>query len=337
MINQPEFMQDIVKMLLATKDPAEKAAIIAELTLSELPERVAFVARRCIAFHWFDQSILEVLLKEFSLTKDEIRNVYEQLETLPFVEKLPWGLSFQDLTREGLLKRYASEQPDLLNSTALQAASVYETYNDDKNIAEAASCYFMAHNDLIGEQLTDKLTKRALERGDQQFVDNLRSLLNEARQISDATVKNAGSYSSVIPKEDEVHMDDRTGQQFGKYHLVRLLGRGTFAEVYLGEHIHLNTHAAVKLLHKSLTEEDAERFLAEARMLARLKHPHIVSVLDFDMEQTTPVFVMEYAPGGTLRRRFPVESRLPLTIIVRYVKQIAQALQYAHDRNVIHR
>src|SRR5436853_1224249 len=127
MINLTDFMRNIVKEFLATKDPAEKAAIIADFTLRELPERVVFVARRCIIFHWFDQSIIEVLLKKFNLTQDEIRNVYEQLEALPFIEKLPWGgLTFQDSTREGLLKRYASLQPDLLKSAALQAASVYE-------------------------------------------------------------------------------------------------------------------------------------------------------------------------------------------------------------------
>jgi serine/threonine protein kinase len=132
-------------------------------------------------------------------------------------------------------------------------------------------------------------------------------------------------------------MNDRVGQQFGNYRLIRLLGRGSFAEVYLGEHIYLKTSAAVKLLHRSLTDEDAERFLAEARTLARLKHPYIVSVLDFDMEQTTPVLVMQYAPKGTLRQRFPQGSRLSLATTAMYVKQAAEALQYAYKRGVIHR
>jgi serine/threonine protein kinase len=132
-------------------------------------------------------------------------------------------------------------------------------------------------------------------------------------------------------------MNNRVGQQFGNYRLIRLLGQGSFAEVYLGEHIYLKTSAAVKLLRRSLTDEDAERFLAEARTLARLRHPYIVSVLDFDMEQTMPVLVMQYAPRGTLRQRFHDGSRLSLETTVMYVKQAAEALQYAHRRGVIHR
>jgi serine/threonine protein kinase len=75
-------------------------------------------------------------------------------------------------------------------------------------------------------------------------------------------------------------MADRTGQQFGNYRLTRLLGRGGFAEVYLGEHIRLNTLTAIKVLHAQLTSNDEESFNNEARTIAHLVHPHIVRVLD---------------------------------------------------------
>ena len=132
MINRIDFMQDIVKVLIATKDRAEKAAIIADLVLSELPELVARVARRCVIFHWFDESIIASLLENFHPSQEEIRNVYEQIIALPFIEKLPWGFTFHDLTREGLLKLYASTQPDLLESSVRLAAPIYEAHNDDK-------------------------------------------------------------------------------------------------------------------------------------------------------------------------------------------------------------
>ena len=75
-------------------------------------------------------------------------------------------------------------------------------------------------------------------------------------------------------------MTDRIGQKLGNYHLVRLLGEGGFAEVYLGEHIHLGTRAAIKILHTQLTADDVDTFRNEARTIAQLEHPHIVRVLD---------------------------------------------------------
>ena len=70
-------------------------------------------------------------------------------------------------------------------------------------------------------------------------------------------------------------MADRVGQQLGNYRLVRLLGQGGFAEVYLGEHIYLDTSAAIKVLRAELDSDEVEHFHAEARTIARLVHPHI--------------------------------------------------------------
>ena len=127
------------------------------------------------------------------------------------------------------------------------------------------------------------------------------------------------------------------GDKLGNYRLLRLLGRGAFAEVYLGEHLYLKSHAALKVLHTSLEEEDVEQFLTEGQTLARLRHPNIVRVLEFFVDQGAPVLVMDYAPSGTIRQRHPRGSILSLETIVTYVKQIASALQYAHNLNVIHR
>jgi predicted ATPase/DNA-binding CsgD family transcriptional regulator len=132
-------------------------------------------------------------------------------------------------------------------------------------------------------------------------------------------------------------MADRVGQQLGNYHLIQLLGRGNFAEVYLGQHLHLHTQAAIKILYRQLESHDAEGFLNEARALAHLQHPHIIRVLDFGIEATTPFLVMDYAPGGNLRQHYPKGTLLPLDTIVTYVEQVAEALQYAHQEKLIHR
>jgi WD40 repeat protein len=132
-------------------------------------------------------------------------------------------------------------------------------------------------------------------------------------------------------------MVDRVGEQLGNYRLLRLLGEGGFAEVYLGEHIYLNNHAAIKLLHAHLVGQDAEHFLTEAKTLVDLVHPNIVRVLDFAVQEGSPFLVMDYIAGGTLRQQHPQGSRLQLDLVVLYVKQIAAALYYAHGQQVIHR
>ncbi|HVB75515.1 MAG TPA: protein kinase [Ktedonobacteraceae bacterium] len=131
-------------------------------------------------------------------------------------------------------------------------------------------------------------------------------------------------------------MADRVGQQFGDYRLVRLIGKGGFADVYLGEHMRRKTLTAVKVLHARLAQDNLKSFLNEARSF-RLKHAHIIQILDFGLEDDFPYLVMEYAPSGSLRQRYPKGTRLPLATIVSYVAQLADALQYAHGEGVIHR
>lgn len=79
------------------------------------------------------------------------------------------------------------------------------------------------------------------------------------------------SEHSTHPRKDTV-MADLIGQQLGNYRLMRLLGRGGFAEVYLGEHIHLGAQAAIKVLHTHLGSQDVEQFRSEARTIVRLVH-----------------------------------------------------------------
>ncbi len=132
-------------------------------------------------------------------------------------------------------------------------------------------------------------------------------------------------------------MVDRIGQQLGNYRLTRLLGRGGFAEVYLGEHTLLGTTIAIKVLYAQVAQEDMAQFQQEAHILASLRHPHIVRILDFGIEERTPYLMMDYAPHGTLRARHPKGTVLPAATIIEYVKQVAEALQYAHENKIVHR
>ena len=77
-------------------------------------------------------------------------------------------------------------------------------------------------------------------------------------------------------EQDQQDLDSRVGQRLGNYKLIRLLGHGGSADVYLGEHRYLKTHAAIELLNRRLERKGVQEFLAEACTVARLSHPHIV-------------------------------------------------------------
>jgi serine/threonine protein kinase len=119
--------------------------------------------------------------------------------------------------------------------------------------------------------------------------------------------------------------------------LTNLLGKGSFGSVYQAEHIYLGIQAAVKVMNTEIPEPIEDTFRTEARALARLIHPYIVRILDFGMDGPTPFLVLDYAPNGTLRDRYPRLTRLPVSLIASYVKQIAEALAFAHERQLVHR
>jgi eukaryotic-like serine/threonine-protein kinase len=134
----------------------------------------------------------------------------------------------------------------------------------------------------------------------------------------------------------DASMIDHAGRQIGNYRIIRLLGTGGFADVYLGEHRYLNIQVALKFLHIRISPTAVEDVLTEARHLGQLIHPHIIRLLDFGIENETPFLVMDYAPGGTLRERHP-KGIVPLSDVVTYVQDIASALQYTHENGLIHR
>ena len=138
--------------------------------------------------------------------------------------------------------------------------------------------------------------------------------------------------------------DFQVGQVIGRYKIVDKLGRGGMAEVYKGYQESLDRHVAIKLMHAFLVSEQdfLARFQREARAIAKLNHPNIVGVYDFDtLGDDTYYLVMEYIGGGTLKDKLQELAgrgeRLPLAETIRITSEITSALAYAHKRGMIHR
>lgn len=134
-----------------------------------------------------------------------------------------------------------------------------------------------------------------------------------------------------------------TPATFGKYVVTEQLGSGGMAEVYAGIHPDLGRKVAIKvILPQFATERNfEERFRREARLVASLRHAHIVRLYDFDVMDGRYFMVMEYLEGGTLKEQLrdhqQRQSRMALPAIADLLDAMASALDYAHERGAIHR
>lgn len=133
---------------------------------------------------------------------------------------------------------------------------------------------------------------------------------------------------------------DRVGTpaKIGKYRVIREIGEGGFGVVYLAWHPQLQKEVAIKCPRAGtrFNSADEERFALEARRIASLKHPGIVSVFDFDTAEGRPFFVQEYIRGSDLRRliqRGPLEIARATSLL----REAAEAIAHAHERGLYHR
>jgi putative two-component system response regulator len=127
------------------------------------------------------------------------------------------------------------------------------------------------------------------------------------------------------------------GVKLGPYEIVDRIGRGGMATVYRAYHRGLDRQVAIKVLSELFADdaEFRERFLLEARSVARLKHPNILQIFDFDQVEDTPYLVMELVDGGTLSQR--LGSPIDLRETVGLLGPVASALDYAHAHGIVHR
>jgi TonB family protein len=124
-----------------------------------------------------------------------------------------------------------------------------------------------------------------------------------------------------------------------KYRIITRIGSGGFADVYLGEQLLLSRKVAIKILHAHYARQAdlLKRFEREARSAASLSHPNIIDIYDVGESEGIHYIVMKYIDGETLNQRMHREGILPIPVSIQIIRQLAEALDYAHTNNVIHR
>jgi serine/threonine-protein kinase len=125
----------------------------------------------------------------------------------------------------------------------------------------------------------------------------------------------------------------------GRFRLEEQVGSGGMSTVYRAFDETLERWVAIKLLHRSMSDDSVqlERFRREARIVARLSHPHVVTVIDAGEDQGTPYIVFEYVEGETLKGRIRRCGPLPVVEAVAYAIEIGRGLMAAHGERLVHR
>src|SRR4051812_29178371 len=124
----------------------------------------------------------------------------------------------------------------------------------------------------------------------------------------------------------------------GRYAIERELGAGGMATVYLAHDARHDRKVALKVLRPELSAIlGGERFLHEIKTTANLQHPHILSLFDSGEADGLVYYVMPYVEGESLRDKLNREKQLPVEEAVRIAREVADALQYAHEHGIVHR
>jgi serine/threonine protein kinase len=165
-------------------------------------------------------------------------------------------------------------------------------------------------------------------RGDSDLLRAVQSLLEgHSLAVEDASMTGLPTQTHAAP-----------GAMLGPYQLEVLLGEGGMGQVFRARDTRLGRLVAIKVIRKESAGQGdfRQRFQREAQATAALNHPHICTLYDVGEQDGSPYLVMEYVQGQTLASRLR-EGPLPLDHLLRYAREIAQALAAAHERGIIHR
>ena len=170
-------------------------------------------------------------------------------------------------------------------------------------------------------------------------------LRREVQRLLDQVVGTEAFVGMVTPTPDsDSATPDLTGQRLGSFQVKTLLGRGGMGEVYLAHDTRLGRDVAIKVLPRAFTADPVRlaSFEREARVVASLNHPHIGAIHGVEESGEVRGLVLELVEGETLAERIVRQAGLtrrglPLPEVLRYARQIADALEAAHEKGITHR
>lgn len=203
---------------------------------------------------------------------------------------------------------------------------------------------FAAHGDLVRRLWMEAIGHQPV--CDETFVPgHVAQTSMDNRPVADAASPGSDSAVASTQLASNRHAvarwaDDEVPASIGRYHVERLLGRGAFGSVLLARDDDLTRRVAIKIprADRFRSVDQIERFLNEARIVARLDHPGIVPVYDFGRHgERTPFVVMKYVPGRSLDEWLQGRGPLPAREAVELMVAIADAVGFAHRHGVIHR
>ncbi len=183
---------------------------------------------------------------------------------------------------------------------------------------------------------------------DSELRRDVEALLTEFGAIDVPALERTEPAPTVVEESSRPDSTDREPEAVallgttldGKYRVEELLGRGGMGEVYRARHLQLERDVALKLIRADYVADRAalDRFVREARMVARLRHPNVVAIYDYGAAAGTSAYlVMEYLQGRTLRAALREQTRFDAAEALGLVAQVCAAVAAAHDAGMVHR